>query len=196
MGQTRIHHEGVVGPVEIVARCQCHGARHALTAPLGVFGHGQPLPLHKNLVGAFERLGHPDLSALELAPLLITLFTGRQDLLDGQVTGLGDDQIDGFSAELGKFIVLAKLADLQLLVKDEIDIPAIRDLLCHDTHLLIMGLIVYNSAFYQLFRPIPLMNKSTRGSAIEIRSYLPPEWIQELMTSSTAPLIIRLTRLT
>ncbi len=43
VGEAGVHDKGEVGPVQVIGGRQGDTARHALPAPLGVFGHRQPL---------------------------------------------------------------------------------------------------------------------------------------------------------
>jgi hypothetical protein len=78
-----------------------------------------------------EFRGQGNLALIESGTDLVTDFLGRQDLLNGQVTGLVDDQIDRFFLELGKLFVLAQFTDFELFVQDKVHIPSICDHLCH-----------------------------------------------------------------
>jgi hypothetical protein len=52
-------------------------------------------------------------------------FPCGQNLFDGQIPGFGDDQVDGFSVKFRKGFMFADACDIQLFVKDKIDIPSI-----------------------------------------------------------------------
>ena len=88
VGEPRVHHEGIVGTVEIFGCGRGDGSRHSLTSPLGILGHCKPFTLVEQFVEPLEGCGGGHLSVLQGASLLVTLFLGGQNLFYGKITGL------------------------------------------------------------------------------------------------------------
>ena len=135
VGEPGVHDKGEVGPVQVTGGRQGHAARHALPAPLGVFGHRQPLAFLEGFPRLVEGCGHGHPAAVEVGPLAVAVHLGGQNLLYGEVAGLGDDKVDRLAVELSKALVLRQFLHLQLLVQDEIDVPSIRNDLGHNSSL-------------------------------------------------------------
>ena len=131
VGQSRIHHEGVVGSVQVLGCGQTHGFGHPLPSPLRVLVHGQPLPLFELLPRPVETFRHRHPSVVKGATLRITLFLRRQNLFDRQFPDFGNDHVHCFFVELCEIFMLAQTSNFKLLVEHKIDIPPICDYLCH-----------------------------------------------------------------
>jgi hypothetical protein len=131
MGEPRVHHEGIVGTVEIITGRQRHGPGHPLAAVFRVFGHGQPFAFDEQVISALEAFRNKHLAVFQPATLLVSVLKGGKDLLDCQIAGFTDDQIDGFLVELIEFLMLAQCAHVQLLVQHEIHISSVSNYLCH-----------------------------------------------------------------
>ena len=131
MRETAVHQKGEVRRVQVACGGRRHRPGHPLPAPLGVFGEGQPLALSKGAPGAVERLGDGHVPVVEAYADAVAIRLGREDLLDGERARLGDDQVDHLAVELGEPLVFGEALDLQLLVKDEIDISSVCENLSH-----------------------------------------------------------------
>jgi hypothetical protein len=55
----------------------------------------------------------------------------RQDLFDRKAPRLGHDHVDRFPVELREELVFGELIDVQLFVKNEVDVSAVRKDLSH-----------------------------------------------------------------
>ena len=91
-------------------------------------------------VGALTDLVNRHVAVFKVGALPVPFCLRGHNLLDSQVAGFGYDEIYGFSVEFGKHVMLAQFLDLQLVVKDKVNIPAICNLLCHFLSLLFFRL--------------------------------------------------------
>ena len=72
----------------------------------------------------FFRDGYP--AVFEVGAFPVADFPCGQNLLDCQVPRFGNNQVDGFSVKFCKDFMFADACDIQLFVKNKIDVPSIR----------------------------------------------------------------------
>jgi len=130
-GQAGIHHESIVGSVEIITGGKRNGFWHSLSTPFGIFAHGNPLAVYNLFICLVKGFRYCDFTVFQLAANLVPFFLGRKNLLDGKVPRFGDDHIHRFFVEFPEFFMFAEFIDVQLFMKNKIHIPTIRNLLCH-----------------------------------------------------------------
>jgi hypothetical protein len=131
VSEASVHDEREVRRHQEVGSGGGHGARHPLAAPVGVLGHGEPLAVAQGLPCLVKGLGNGDFAVLELRAEAVAVGLRGEDLLHREIPRLGDDQVDRLPVELRVALVLGEFFDVQLLVKDEIDVSAVRKNLSH-----------------------------------------------------------------
>ena len=126
LGEGAVHHERVVGPVEIFRRCGGNGERHPLAAPLRIFGGGQPFTFIEQIKYALERRRRGDLAVFKSAACLIPFLVYGQQLFNCQIFCLFNHHLYGFFVKVGVIVVqFCKGMRLKDFVNDKINVPLV-----------------------------------------------------------------------
>ena len=131
VAEAGIHAEGRVGSGKIFGYRSSHSQRQPLAAHRRIVRGGDPFALAKELEGPVEGLGDLDDAVFKPAPLPVTGGVGGQNFLDGQLSGLGNDQRQRFFVEFSKLFAFEQRFGIELVEENKIHITPICQFLCH-----------------------------------------------------------------